>query len=68
MTLRSPKWFCALLIERGQNPSSFARAIGVTPATVHRLIAGTRKASPSLAARVAQALDESVTVLFQVDA
>lgn len=68
MELLSPNRFRALLDERGYTPASFARAIGVTPATVHRLIAGTRRASPTLANRIAVTLDHSLTGLFRVAA
>lgn len=66
--LLSPNWFRALLDERGYTPASFARAVGVTPATVHRLLAGTRRASPGLANRIAIALDHNLTALFRVAA
>jgi plasmid maintenance system antidote protein VapI len=66
--LRNPSWFRYLLEERGYTPASFALSIGVTPATIHRILAGTRNASPALAARIALALDQGMTVLFQVAA
>lgn len=66
MELRNPAWFRYLLDERGYSPASFALSIGVTPATIHRILAGTRNASPALAARISVALDQSMTVLFRV--
>lgn len=68
MELMSSEWFRALLADRGFTPASFARAIDVTPATVHRIMAGTRRASPALANRIAVALDHSLTALFRVAA
>lgn len=64
--LLNPEWFVGLISDRGYTPAGFARLIGVTPATIHRLIRGTRKASPSLAVRIAVALDASMTSLFRV--
>jgi plasmid maintenance system antidote protein VapI len=66
--LTNPTWFRTLLQERGYTPAAFAISIGVTPATIHRLMAGTRRVSPALAARIAQTLDHSLTALFKVAA
>lgn len=68
MELLSPAWFRSLLAERGYTPAAFARLIGVTPATMHRLLAGTRRVSPALASRIAIALDSSLTAIFKVAA
>lgn len=68
MELLNPAWFRTLLMERGYTPAAFALAIGVTPATIHRLMAGTRRASPALASRIALTLDYSMSALFKVAA
>lgn len=66
MELRNPDWFRYLLEERGYSAATFALSIGVTPATIHRILAGTRNASPALAARISTALDQGMTILFRV--
>lgn len=68
MELLNPDRFRELLTNAGYTPAAFARVVGVTPATVHRLMAGTRRASPALALRIAQILDTSMTALFKVAA
>jgi plasmid maintenance system antidote protein VapI len=66
MELTSPTWFRFLLDERDLTPAAFAKSIGVTPATIHRLLRRTRTASPALAQRIATALDLEVSALFRV--
>ena len=68
MELINPEWFRELLKARGQTPASFARTVGVTPATLHRLCNGTRRASPALAYRIAVELEVGWTSLFKVAA
>lgn len=68
MELLNPDRFREMLSVAGYTPAAFARVVGVTPATVHRIIAGTRRASPALALRIAQILDVSMTALFRVAA
>jgi plasmid maintenance system antidote protein VapI len=66
--LLNPARFGELLDVEGYTPAAFARVVGVTPATIHRIMAGTRRASPALALRIAQILDVSMTALFKVAA
>lgn len=66
MELRNPEYFRQLISQRGYSPASFARSVGITPATINRLMAGTRRASPTMAGRIALALDVGITTLFAV--
>ena len=66
MELRNPAYLRRLIADRGYTPASFARSIGTTPSTLNRILAGTRRASPAMAGRIALALDVGVTVVFAV--